>query len=153
MVRPSATATPINPLMCPRDPGMACAIVAHRGTADNCDEFAAVKYFCVLQMNPGENICLWGLPDGRHHSLMIGDTSNPAAVEAVVVDPWSAKGFAVCMTTGSTRVQDSRIKRGRPYCVGVTAYRHGADRNASMSRRFGACDPPNSTTRLTFVAI
>lgn len=73
----------------------AWAIAARRGSAGNCDEFAAVTYFYLLAMNTGEPISVVGLPDVHHHFVMIGDVNNPSADDAVVVDPWPAKGYAV----------------------------------------------------------
>jgi len=73
----------------------AWAIAARRGSAGNCDEFAAVTYFYLLAMNTGDSISVVGLPDVHHHFVMIGDVNNPSGDDAVVVDPWPAKGYAV----------------------------------------------------------
>ena len=71
------------------------AIAARRGSAGNCDEFAAVTYFHLLEMNTNDNVSVVGLPDVHHHFVLIGNVNDPENDEAVVVDPWPAKGFAV----------------------------------------------------------
>jgi hypothetical protein len=73
----------------------AWAIAARRGSAGNCDEFAAVTYFYLLEMATGDNISVVGLPDVHHHFVMIGSTADPSGDETVIVDPWPAQGFAV----------------------------------------------------------
>jgi hypothetical protein len=77
------------------NPLEAWAIAARRGSAGNCDEFAAVTYFYLLEMNINDNVSVVALPDVHHHFVMIGDVADPANDDAVVVDPWPAKGFAV----------------------------------------------------------
>ncbi|HJR08854.1 MAG TPA: hypothetical protein VJ842_16460 [Pyrinomonadaceae bacterium] len=77
------------------NPIEAWAISARRARAGNCDEFAAVTYYYLLEMNTGDDISVVGLPDVHHHFVLIGDPANPSTDDAVVVDPWPAKGWAV----------------------------------------------------------
>jgi len=98
----------------------AWAISARRGSAGNCDEFAAVTYFYLLEMNTGEPISVVGLPNVGHHFVMIGDVADPSGDDAVVVDPWPAKGYAVLYDHWQYEGQKMAVTLGPTTSTGQT---------------------------------
>ena len=98
----------------------AWAIAARRGSAGNCDEFAAVTYFYLLEMNIADSVSVVGLPDVHHHFVLIGDPANPIADDAVVVDPWPAKGIAVLYKHWEYKGENMKVTVGPTLSKGQT---------------------------------
>ena len=115
----------------------AWAIAARRGSAGNCDEFAAVTYFYLLAMNTGDSISVVGLPDVHHHFVMIGDVNNPSGDDAVVVDPWPAKGYAVLYDHWQYKGEKMAVTLGPTTSTGQTPLKDARRtlNNAGQTRR------------------